>query len=175
MPYHISSSDSNKIIFERDSTKVISSVFIGIGILMTFIDILTNALMTSWEFPNNMLRLFFPAFGILFTLAGVTFQNKKENPPPKQSHSTIRKVRLSFKWPKEKVTWRTFHILILKALIIRREVRSSGKHSSTYYSTFIKKKHGGQWFVSESGSLNSQKELANKLRTEVPLNNPLVR
>ena len=65
MAYRIVSSDSHKIILERESTKVAARVFVLIGSVFFLIGVGLNFLMTTWEMPFMLFRILFPLFGLI--------------------------------------------------------------------------------------------------------------
>ncbi len=178
MPYHITTSDSNKIIFERDAVKGLAAIFVGAGSLFLFIGIMLNVFMDSWEMPNILFRLLFPGFGSLFIGAGLYIPKQTRNTTPEQITFDHNKALVIIEMIKGGNEMGYIRYDEIEGFDIHVEKQtsssSSGRSSSTTYTyhVFLKKKDGGEWFLTQSGSLGKAEAALSILRAQVALNKP---
>ena len=84
MPYHITTSDANKIIFERDASGFASRLFVGVGSLFLFIGIAMNFFMDTWEMPFLLFRAIFSLLGAFAMWAGLRLPKQIKESTPEQ-------------------------------------------------------------------------------------------
>lgn len=175
MAYHITSSDSHKIILEREPTVVASRIFIIFGSFFFLIGVGLNAFMTTWEMPYLLFRLLFPTFGLVAIFAGIYVPKQTRETQPEQI--TFDHDKGAVLVDMSKVGNQRGHIRYDEIACFDIDVeshRSSSSNttmsSSTYYRyhVYLKKKDGGQWYLFEYTNRASAEAMVIQLTAQVP-------
>lgn len=177
MPLNITSKDSGKIVLQRVSSKGVAAVIVGFGIFFFVIGILLNYFMDTWEFPFILFRLAVPAFGAIFILMGRIIPKQQINTTPEQitfDHQKGAAIVEMIKGGNDIGFIRYDEIQGFDIQIERQTSSSSSGRSGTSYQyhVFLKKKDGGEWFLTSSGSADKANEALQILRENVLFNVP---
>jgi len=178
MAYRITSSDSHKIILERESTALSAGVFITIGSLFFLIGVGLNVFMTTWEMPYLLFRGLFPFFGLIGIFAGIYLPKQIRNTQPEQITFDHHKGAVLVDMVKVGDQRGYIRYDEIAGFDIDVESRSSSSSSSrgstTYYryNVYLKKKDGGQWYFFEYANRASAEAMVILLTAQVPVDKP---
>lgn len=180
MAYHIISSDSNKIILERDATGFAVGLFVGVGSFFLLIGIGLNIFMDTWEQPYILFRILFPLMGSIAIAAGLYLPKQARDSIPEQI--IFDHVRGAVTVAMNKTTTEVGHIRYdeIAGFEIHIEKQSStsstnsNQASTTYYSyhVLLKKKDGGEWFLMQYNSQEKAEAAKALLLAQIPLVKP---
>ncbi len=178
MAYLISTATPSKITLLRESQKGASTLFIIVGSIFVLIGIGLNVVIEQWEFPFLLFKLLFPAFGLMAVFSGIFLPGNVRKTTPEQitfDHSKGAVIIEMIKNGNEVGYIRYDEIEGFDIYVEKRSSSSSSSgRSSTYYDyhVFLKKKDGGEWFLTKSSTRDEAEVILNTFRTQVPLANP---
>ena len=178
MAYKIVSSDSHKIVLERESVKIATGCFVAVGSLFFLIGVGLNFFMDSWEMPFLLFRILFPLFGLVAIFAGLFLPKQTQNTQPEQitfDHDKGAVVVSMTKSGNENGYIRYNEIAGFDIHIETRKSSGSGSSSSrTYYHyhVYIKKKDGGEWHIMDFSDHSNAQTMVAQLIAQIPLDRP---
>jgi hypothetical protein len=173
MAYRIMASDTNKIVLERESTRLAAGVFVVIGSVFFLIGVGLNVFMNTWEMPFVIFRLLFPLFGLIAIVAGVYLPKQTRETQPEQitfDHSKGAVVVSMSKMGDQHGYIRYDEIEDFDIYVESRSTSSSKGPSRTYYRhhVYLKKKDGGEWHLFDYGDRAEADAMIAQLRAQVP-------
>lgn len=177
MAYRITTTDSHKIVLERESTTLATGLFIGIGALFFLIGVGLNVFMTTWEMPYIVFRILFPVFGLLAIYAGAYLPKQAREMQPEQIIFDHDKGAVVVDMAKAGDQRGYIPYSEISGYDIFVESRnSSSRNSSTtyYYHVFLKKKDGGEWFLFNFSDRTQAEAMIALLVAQVPVNKPFL-
>jgi hypothetical protein len=178
MAYTITTSDSHKIILDRESVTFATGMFVGVGSLFFSIGVGLNVFMDSWEMPFLLFRILFPLFGLVAIVAGLRNPKQVQNTQPEQfifDHEKGAVIVQMTKVGDERGYIRYDEIAGFDIYEEKRTSSGSGSsRSRTYYHyhVFIKKKDGGEWHIMNFSDRSAAQAMVELLTTQVPLSRP---
>jgi membrane protein YdbS with pleckstrin-like domain len=174
--YKIISTDTHKIVLERESVKLATGCFVAIGLLFFLIGVGLNFFMTTWEMPFLLFRVLFPLFGLGAVFAGLYLPKQTQNTQPEQiifDHDKGVVVVNMTKAGDERGYIRYDEITGFDIYVESRRSSGSGSSSGrTYYTyhVFLKKKDGGEWHLFKYNDRSDAEVQIAQLTAQIPLN-----
>jgi hypothetical protein len=172
MPYRIASDDLNGIVFERHVSGCARALFIGVGLIFILVGTSMIYFTASSEFPAILFKSLFPLFGVGAVVLGIIMPTLHSNEPELIKFDHPRAVVTV---QMDKNTNDAGYIRydeIDKFDIYVESKSSSGSGSSrtrtTYqYHVFLRKKDGGEWFLTQSSTRDEAEAIRQKLTASV--------
>jgi hypothetical protein len=171
MSYRITSDDHNGIAFERDIAGCARALFIGVGLTFMVAGIGIVYFSPGNEFPTILFKLIFPLFGLGAVVLGIFLPKLKTNEP---ALITFDHPRALVAIQMDKNNSDAGHIRYdeIDKFDIYVESRSSSSGSSSrrsnyYYHVFLRKKDGGEWFLTQSSTREGAEAIRQKLVSSV--------
>jgi len=179
MAYHITTFDSQKLALERDSSGFSSRLFVVVGSFFLLIGVGLNIFMDTWEVPFILFRILFPFFGCVAIAAGLYLPTQSRNTVPEQitfDHNQGAIIIEMMKGGNETGYIRYDEVEGFDFSIERQSSSSStsSQTNTTYYTyhVFLKKKDGGEWFLTTLNSQDKAEAAVAIFRSQVPLDKP---
>ena len=178
MAYTIVSSDAHKMVLERESVKLATGMFVGVGAFFFLVGVGLNFFMTTWEMPFLLFRILFPLFGLIAIFAGLYLPKQTESTHPERItfDHTKGAVIVEMKKASNQCGYIRYDEIAGYDIYVESR-KSSGSGSSpsrTYYRyhVYVKKKDGGEWHLFEFGDRAAAEAVVNQLTTQIPLHKP---
>jgi hypothetical protein len=176
MAYKIVSSDSHKMVLERESVTMTSGCFVAVGSLFFLIGVGLNFFMTSWEMPFMLFRILFPLFGLGAVFGGLYLPKQTQETQPQQftfDHDKGAVVVEMTKGGDQRGYIRYDEIEGYDIYVERRSSSGSGRNTTYYhYHVYIKKKDGGEWHLFDFSDRAKAEAIILQLTAAIPLDRP---
>ena len=173
MPYQLTSADQQKIVFERNVSGCSRALFIAVGAIFLLVGCGINLLSSGFEFPFALFKIFFPLFGLGAIAVGI-FLPKMATTDPEVITFDHNKGAVIIHMTKDGNQTGYIRYDEIEKFDTYVERRSSSSSTSSarstysyYYHVFLRKKDGGEWFLSQSETQNAADEILQKLKSSV--------
>jgi hypothetical protein len=176
MAYKIVSSDSHKMVLERESVTMASGCFVAVGSLFFLIGVGLNFFMDTWEMPFMLFRILFPLFGLGAVAAGLYLPKQTQETQPQQftfDHDKGAVIVEMTKGGDQRGYIRYDEIEGYDIYVESRSSSGSGRTRTYYhYHVYIKKKDGGEWHLFDFSDRAKAEALILQLTAATPLDRP---
>lgn len=159
MSYKLKSADSNTIVFERLGAGCNSAIMIVVGGIFFGIGVILNLFSPNYAFPDILFLTLFPFIGFVILVVGITLPSMERKSKPQLITFDNTKGAVIIQMAKDGNQVGYIRYDEIEGFDIHVQKTSSSSSSSSaqryYFHAFLKKKDGGEWFLSQSRTRES--------------------
>jgi hypothetical protein len=168
MAYRIASDDLSGIVFERHVSGCARGLFIIVGLIFLSVGMGMVYFSPGYEFPAILFKSVFPLFGLGAVVLGIIMPRLRSNEPELITFDHAKAV-VAIQMDKSNSDAGYIRYDEIERFDIYVESRSSSgsgssmRRSTYYYHVFLRKKDGGEWFLTQSSTREGAEEIRQKL------------
>lgn len=176
MSYKLKSADAGTIVFERLGAGCNAAIMIVAGGIFFGIGIFLNVISDDYTFPHILFLTFFPLIGFIVMVMGIALPSmeRKSKPEVILFDNARGAVAIHMTKSSREVGYIRYDEIEGFDIHVQKTSNSSSSSSSQryYFHVFLKKKDGGEWFLSQSRTRENAEADLRKIYEFVRLGNP---